>query len=361
MNANEKVFLLAEIFGVDVSRHIDGVLKDIENNAHFKKLEVNVSMARKYQVPYTQQFLKEYDELKISKITSYKDALVARAKIDYLHQISQPKYYINPLMFNALEMKTDITTIGELPCFYNGQEKTINEVVCDKSISNKRKQMTLKAVVDKWHSDAKETILDQINSKISRRRKFTFEGVVRFFKRGVLFPLLIILGGLLFLASVFSASNFFNSIVNGDEIVSTIFLVFSISYFLFLSADLIDYNLNKKHLSEQDYYLYYLKTHAYIALKNLNESTLAIREVIIDAIKNKREIVTPITKVNSLANFRRILLYLNIESSENKKYSEEVKNVFYIIKLFFTVVFIISLIAYIVFLILEFMSQGVIV
>ena len=67
MNPREKILLLSEMFEVDVSKHIQAVLSEIENSEHYKQLVINVEMASKYQVPYTENFLKEYEELSINK------------------------------------------------------------------------------------------------------------------------------------------------------------------------------------------------------------------------------------------------------------------------------------------------------
>lgn len=361
MNANEKVLLLAEMFGVDVSKHIDPVIKGIEQNEHFKKLSINVEMARKYQVPYTQQFLKEYDDLKINKINSFKDALIARAKIDYLYQISEPKYYINPIMFNPVEMKTNITTIGELPCFYKGKETTINSFIKDKDIDKKEKNRITNEILNKWHLDAKETILDEINAKISKRKRFSLDGIVRFFKRGLLFPILYFLGLAIFAGTIFSSRNYFDKVVNGSSVTSVVFLIFTICYFLFMAFGLIDYNLNKKYLSEKDYCLYYLKSHAYLAIKGLDEATYLIKNAFVEAIKNNSEVETPIDKVNTLANFRRIILYLNTEEETDKRYNDKLLEAMNMAKIIFTVLFIISLLSYIVLIVLSLLQGGAII
>lgn len=347
MNAHEKVFLLAEIFGVDVTRHIDAVLKEIEETEHYKQLVVNVEMANKYQVPYTQQFLKEYDDLKINTITSIKDAFVARAKIDYLYQISQPKYYINPIMFNPLEMSTTITTIGELPCFYKNKETTIDEIVLNEDIKPKEKLDVLNKVVNKWHLDAKETVLDEINVKVSKKIPINFEGLAWYFRRGIFYPLVAIVGFLVFGITIFSSSDYFKEIVHGNKITSYIFLVYTIFFFAYLVIDLIDFNLNKKYLSEKDYCLYYLKSHAYVALKSLDDATFQIKKAILEALKEKKNVNVNITRVNFLSNFRRILLFLNMkEDKDKRKYSESVLEGFYIAKIVSIALLLLSFLAY---------------
>ena len=48
MNPREKILLLSEMFEVDVSKHIQAVLSEIENSEHYKQLVINVEMASKY-------------------------------------------------------------------------------------------------------------------------------------------------------------------------------------------------------------------------------------------------------------------------------------------------------------------------
>ncbi|MCH5172356.1 MAG: hypothetical protein J1F31_05980 [Erysipelotrichales bacterium] len=361
MNAHEKVFLLAEIFGVDVTRHINTVLKEIEDTEHYKQLVINVEMANKYQVPYTQQFLKEYEDLKINTITSIKDALVARAKVDYLYQISQPKYYINPIMFNPLEMSTDITTIGELPCFYQNKEITINDLILLDTVMPKEKIKILNKVVNKWHLDAKETVLDEINIKISKRNPINFEELVWYFERGLVYPVLAILGLLVFGITIFSSSEFFKEIVHGNKMTSYAFLIYAIFLFVYLIVDLIDFNINKKYLSEKDYCLYYLKSHAYLALKGLDDSTFQIKSALLDALKEKKKVNTNITRVNSLSNFRRMILFLNMKDSGKKQYSETLLNNMNIIKIVAIVLLLLSFFVYAAFIAFSLLQGGAVV
>lgn len=361
MNAHEKVFLLAEIFGVDVSRHINTVLKEIEETEHYKQLVINVEMANKYQVPYTQQFLKEYEELKINKINSIKDAFIARAKIDYLYQISQPKYYINPIMFNPLEMSTNISTIGELPCFYQNKEITIDELIFYESITPKEKIDILNKVVNKWHLDAKETVLDEINIKVSKKNTFNFEQIIWYFERGLVYPILSLFGLIVFGITIFSSSDFFKEIVHGNKITSYVFLVYTIFLFIYLVSDLLDFNLNKRYLSEKDYCLYYLKSHAYVALKNLEDSTFQIKSSILEALKEKKKVNTNITKVNFLSNFRRILLYLNMKDDSKKHYSESLLNSMNIAKIISIVLLLLSFFTYAAFIAFSLLQGGTVV
>ena len=346
MNAHEKVLLLAEIFDVDVSDHIKTVLNELENTEHYKQLVINVEMARKYQVPYTQQFLKEYDDLKINTITSLKDALIARAKIDYLYQISQPKYYINPIMFIPLEMSTNITTIGELPCFYQNKELTINDLILKEDVAPKEKIEIINKVVDKWHLDAKEVVLDEINNKISKRNPLIFEEIIWYFKRGLIFPIISFLGLIAFVVTIFSSSSFFAQIVNGNKVTSYVFLVYSIALFSYLILDFIDFNLNKRYLSEKDYCLYYLKSHAYLALKGLDEAEFQIKTSLIESIKEKKKNTTNITRVNNLSNFRRILLFLNMKQEKKKRYSLTLLQNMNIIKIISIVFLVLSFLIY---------------
>lgn len=361
MNTREKILLLSELFDVDVSRHIQPVLDEIEKSSLYKTLVINVEMASKYQVPYTEQFLKEYEELSINKISSIRDAYIARAKVDYLYYISQPKYFINPIMFNPMEMATDIMTLGELPCYYHGQEKTLNEIVMSNQITPKEKIKTTTDLVRKWGTDAKETIIDQINLIVNKKNKKFHAKSKSIFKRGLVFPLSIILGNILFWFSIFSSFKWFSDIINGQYVTSYMFLFFTIFLFLFETMELIDSRMEQNFFSEKIYCFKYLKSHAYLAVKNLDDSVIRIKKSINDSIKSKTSVVTPITKVNYLANFRRIILYLKTEKDiRNHEYKESTINAIHIMHLVIFVIYALVFLAYIFMLVFSAFKGGVI-
>ena len=361
MNPREKVLLLAELFEVDVSNNIQAVLEDIEASEHYKKLVINVEMAKKYQVPYTEHFLKEYEELEINKITSIKDAYISRAKIDYLYMISQPKYFINPIMFSPLEMATSITYIGELPCYYQNKEMTINELITDKSISTKEKIKTVNNVTNQWTRDIDETIISGINHIISNRKSTHFwSRILEIFKRGLIYPIITIIGVALFLTSIFSSTQFFTTILKSTKITSYAFLCFTISLFLFLTIELVDYRTQKKYNNERNYAYSYLKNHASLAVKYFEDATFKIKHVLLQAIKEQREDKTPISRVNNLSNFRKILLIMNSNESFDNRYSDKFISTVEIIKLTFLVLFILASLFYAIMIIISVLKGGVI-
>ncbi len=361
MNTREKILLLSELFDVDVSKHIPPVLNEIEKSSHYKTLVINVEMASKYQVPYTEQFLKEYEDLSINKISSIRDAYIARAKVDYLYYISQPKYFINPIMFNPMEMATDITTLGELPCYYHGQEKTLNEIVMSNQITPKEKIKTTTDLVRKWGTDAKETIIDQINLIVNKKHKKSHTKSKSIFRRGLVFPLSIILGNILFWFSIFSSFSWFAEIINGQYVTSYMFLFFTIFLFLFETMELIDSRIDRNFFSEKIYCYKYLKSHAYLAVKNLDDSVIRIKKAINESIKSKTSVVTPITKVNYLANFRRIILYLKTDKDiRNHEYKESTINAIHIIHLELFVIYVLFFLAYVFMLVFSAFKGGVI-
>lgn len=362
MNPREKILLLSEMFEVDVSKHIQAVLSEIENSEHYKQLVINVEMASKYQVPYTEKFLKEYEELSINKITSIKDAFIARAKVDYLYQISQPKYFINPIMFNPMEMNTSITMIGELPCYYHNKEMTIDELITNEEISNKDKIKVTNEITKKWAEDAQEIIIDKVNFLISKRNKFYFKGnPFSIFKRGLIYPILIILGNIIFFVSIFSSSKFMNTVLLGHSVSSYFFLFFVIFLFLFEAGELLNIRMEESYFDEKKYCYTYLKSHAYLSVKSFEDSVFKIKKTFLEAIKDKSKVKTPITKVNYLANYRRIILFL--ESKVNiseRKYKESTINAINIIRLTILVLFLLSLIGYAVIMCISYLKGGVI-
>lgn len=360
MNPREKVLLLAEMFGVDVSDKISDVLKEIENNNHYKQLVINVEMAKKYQVPYSQNFLKEYEETKLANIGSFKDALVARAKIDYLYQISQPKYFINPIMFNPLEMSTSITTIGELPCYFKNKEYSINQLISNPDIKYDDKIKVIKELTNKWREDAKNTVIDEINHQLMGKKQSKLKKLVYAFKRGLVFYIFIILGVALFLVTIFSSSEFFHSVVHNTNVTSIAFFIYSIVLFLFMGADALDAHAERSRTFEKEYCLYYLKSHAYLAIKNLEDASFNIRELLIRGIKEKRAVDTNITKINYLVNFRRIVLFLNLDDKEIDENMESLLNVYHSIRVTMLVMFILSFLFYGICLVISLLNGGVI-
>lgn len=363
MNSREKILLLSELFEVDVSKHIKAILDEIENSEHYKKLVINVEMATKYQVPYTEKFLKEYEELSINKITSIRDAFIARAKIDYLYFISQPKYFINPIMFNPMEMATDITTIGELPCYYHNKEMTINKLVVTEEITSKEKIKTINDVVDKWTYDARDTIVNVISEMVSKTNKFAYRNKNKtpILKKGLIFPLLIILGNIIFFITLFSSLQIFQTILLGTYITSYAALFFTIFLFLFEGWELLYLRMEKNYFSEKQYCFMYLKSHAYFVSKNLDDAVFKIKNAILEAIKNKTEVSVPITKVNYLSNFRRIILYLKSDRIiESKEFKESTIHIIYVVRIMLLVLFILSMLFYLFMLIYSILNGGVI-
>lgn len=362
MNPREKILLLSEMFDVDVSRHIQPILSEIENSEHYKKLVINVEMASKYQVPYTEKFLKEYDELSINKITSIKDAFIARAKVDYLYQISQPKYFINPIMFNPMEMNTSITMIGELPCYYHNEEMTINDLATSDNISNKDKIKVVNEITKKWAEDAQETIIDKVNLLISKRNRLLFkQNNSSIFKRGLIYPILIIIGNMVFFVSIFSSSHFMTSVLFGHYVSSYFFLFFTIFLFLFEAGELLNLRIEKSYFDEKQYCYTYLKSHAYLAVKSFEDSIYKIKSALLDAIKNKSEVKISITKVNYLSNFRRIILFLESKVNISKrKYKESTINAINIVRLTLLVLFSLALIGYVIILCISYLKGGAI-
>lgn len=350
MKPHERVLLLAELFGTNVDRHIFNVLQSIEVSNSYKKLLKNVEAAKRYNVPSTEEFLKTYEEMKFSTISTLKDAFIARATIDHLSFISSPRYFINPLLYNKEEMDSKLTYIEDLPCFARGNERTIENVINDPLISSKEKLKIIDTTCKKWRNNAKEVVVDKI-SNLMDAKKNTFKKNY-YLSRSLLVDIIICACLNLFLIiSFFSPLWVFKQVRMTSQFnyTSLSYLIFFILLFVYNFGTMLSYYLASRQKNEKAYCFNYLRTHSKNAFKSLEEGIFKIQLSLIDDVKNVSNMKkTPLTKYNYLKNYRRIILYLEKEEETSVEKIKKQNGLVYFFRIFVLVLLLISFVAFLV-------------
>ncbi len=319
MKAHDKVLLLAELFEADVTMNIQNVLQNIEASGSYQTLLVNVERAKKYKVPYTDEFLTTYDEMKFATISTFRDALIAKATIDHLATISSPKYFINPITYNNQEMKSDINTIEQLPIYIKGKECSVQEMIESSSIETKEKIHAIEDLTNLWRQNAKEVVIDEINNLVKRddlkhKKNYRTSWSVR-----SLFMLL--LGGNAFLLITLLSQHyvFKNLRLSNKPYVSVIcYLVFIGILFIYEVQFLVMNFIKRYRVNERKLCYVYLRNHGKHALKQLEEASFKLRMQLLDSLKDKKIKKISLSKFNYLSNYRRIIIFLNMEDPDVK-------------------------------------------
>jgi hypothetical protein len=117
MNNIDKAILLAEGFGVDTrdfrSSYVEGIIK----SASYIHLVDNVKWANNFKLRSSQTLLSDFRSINYS-VDSFEKAIVLASRINYLSEVSDEKYYLNPLAYYYFSTRTK--SIGELMLSYDG-------------------------------------------------------------------------------------------------------------------------------------------------------------------------------------------------------------------------------------------------
>lgn len=320
MNAHSRVLLLAELFGANVDKYIFHTLQSIEGSEQYQTLLKNVEKAKAYNVPYSETFLKLYDDMKFSRISTFRDALIAQATINHLSYISNPRYFINPLLYNSNEMSSSIRYLEELPCFASSRELSIEEMIKSDNISYQEKIKVIDNVCATYRNNAKEVIIDKINDLASKN-----EIVIKNKRKTNNFfwtelSLCIILN-IYLIFTLFSQENIIKTIRLSSDITITgiTYIIFFALLFVYEAVALINYFAEYHEKSEKLYCYRYLIRNKRKAFYYLEDGIEKIQRTLIENIKNKDNYKkTSLNKYNYLKNYRRILLYLEKETPKQK-------------------------------------------
>lgn len=357
MKNEEKAYLLAELFQVDVTDQIEKTLSTIEKSETYKNLLEHVEIAKKYSIPDAEKFIQIYEDLKFSKISTFRDALVAKATIDHLSFVSSPKYFINPFTFNEAEMKSGILNIGDLPLTYRGKEMTLTTWFEDSQITTSERIKEVNHLIDQWSLGAKSAVLMPLQQLMGKKKiqKESF-----FYPVGWVDSIVCVLGNIFFAFTLFSQNPLILSLRNADfySISFWAYLFFIALLFIYESWALIDFFTRRKTKSNQQDCYHYLRNHLSEAFKILEKETKKLHLDLLDSIKNKKIKNYPLSRYNGLKNFRRIVAFLHMERP--KKVDKRKQDVVFYAKISILALLLISAVALSICLIFGVLKGGLI-
>ncbi len=128
MNNIDKVILLAENFGVDVSRFTSSYVEGVVKSEAYKVLVENVEWAQQFNMKKSNMLVYDFKSINYN-ISTFAESITLASRINYLSELSFEQYYLNPLCIKDYKVKTK--SIGKLMTMYDSKQTSFNDIIAD--------------------------------------------------------------------------------------------------------------------------------------------------------------------------------------------------------------------------------------
>ena len=151
MNEEMKFYLLAEESGWNMQEHALNFGQKLKDSDNYKKLVQHVDEAKEHLSYKAKGIIDSFQRLDFYTMT-IKDCFLLETSFDYLYLHSFPEYYLNPLAVHP-NYQGEVNSIGDLIIDFDGEDKTINEIILDESKSKEYKMARIDPRLDYYLSD----------------------------------------------------------------------------------------------------------------------------------------------------------------------------------------------------------------
>ena len=155
MNKIDKVILLAEKLGVDVSQFTGSYVETILKSDAYSELVKNVEWAKQFGFKKSSVLVSDFLSINYN-VKNFSESVTLASRINYLSELSYENYYINPLLIADFKVKTD--SIGQLVTLYDGKPTKINDIIADDSHQLNYKASIITYLVEYYRTEAIEKI-----------------------------------------------------------------------------------------------------------------------------------------------------------------------------------------------------------
>lgn len=299
MNNIDKVILLAEYFGLDVSDFKNSYHAAINEGETMKRLDYNISKAGRYENDRVHALIEEYTKLLEIRPKTFEEEIIFNAKVNYLCSVSYEQFYLNPFEIGTVETQT--RSIGELMLPFDGRYVSINDIIMDSSHSFKYKSEAVRRQVNIYHKEMSAILHEPIEQ--IKKSKRADEGTVKhsrfpnFFLAVAfvimniyLFSLLLFQGEVYQKAKVLDFSNVFFYAFYLPFIATALFDITFVLSDCFRKKDQESYYFAKRYLDFGTKHVF----------SNLATAALRLNSYIMDAARVHVPLVDDITKFSKV-------------------------------------------------------------
>ena len=248
MREEDKVLLLSEIMGADMSPYVYKYIEELRCSDVYLKLCENVGKARNVHSFKAQRLIDEFELIDFNKIITLQDFFKVSAKVNYLLDNSEAENYINPFFYN--EESDLIDTVGQIAIDFDNRRFTLNDIVLDERYTTRYKVDYIKECYLEWRKEIKEMLISPLQSiviepQVVADKKLFDDTFITYF-------IICIVFNIGFIFAPFVPSQFILSIYDGScHILVTI--LFSIINVLLFLIDIyfivvMNYRLNKTRI-----------------------------------------------------------------------------------------------------------------
>lgn len=295
MNSIDKVILLSEYFGNDVTDFKNSYHNSIIDGKVMNKLKMNIDEMQKYDNERIKHLISQYQDLMKEEPVTFEDEVIFNAKVNYLCSITYEQYYINPFTIGNNETMTK--SIGELMIRFDGKYVSINDIILDSSQSLSSKNKVIAQQVDLYHKEMTKVLRKSV-SEIKQSKKSGDKSVQKsrvghffidlvFFLENLYLLLLLLFNGQVFTnASKISFGNVYSYAFYLPFICVALFDVVFIVANCFRKKDQESYYFAKRYLD-------FCAKNIFI---NLANEAIKLHHYIIEAVKTHKILTGDIRK-----------------------------------------------------------------
>lgn len=299
MNSIDKVILLSEYFGNDVTDFKNSYHNFVIDGKVMDKLKSNIEEMQKYDTEKIMGLVAQYHELMKERPISFEDEVVFNAKVNYLCGITYEQYYLNP--FTVGNNETTTKSIGELMLIFDGRYVSINDIILDNSHSLSSKTKVVAQQVDIYHKEMTKVLRKSVNEikqsktsgdkSVQRSRIGHFFIDMIFFLENIYLMLLLFFDGQVFTSAIkFSFDNVYSYAFYLPFICGAVFDITFIVANCFRKKDQESYYFAKRYLD-------FCAKNIFI---NLANEAIKLHHYIVDAIKTHKILTDDIRKFSKV-------------------------------------------------------------
>ncbi len=312
MKQIDKVLLLSELLGIDVSYFVDqkNYNKIEESNLH--KLELLIKENEENLSPKYLLAKNKFDELKKYKISSMNDYFKYNLEINYLINVLKNKKFINPLMCSKNEQES---SLSQLIITFDGKDMLLGDSILLETYSDQYKIDMVKNLIISWRREVNDSFVTPLQLLLTNPKHLPKK---RYFPFNKLFVFMFLLITNSFLFVLFTHKNvYLNEIFHHNysrfylsiPLLILLGLIFIFNFF-FIFFIIKRHNQHEKYFYAQNKVLKKSKN----ILKKLDFNTERLYSKILNCITNKDEIKGEVKSFSLKEEYILALEYLKEEN-----------------------------------------------
>ncbi len=324
MRKEDKLLLLSEILGVDISSLIAN--KENEFKASDIMYEIG-TLLKENKGSKSPKYLKaqnEYKVLKEEKIVSMKQYFLCLEKALRILSILKRKEYINPLMCSSEESDMKLAS---LIINFDGKEIILGDFVMLETYSDIYKIEAIKYLVINWKKEVDETFVRPIQLLLTYPKNLPYKRIIPLNKLFILCYLFIVNSGI-FITFFFKDKFIYPILQHEYQNLYISIPYFALLILVFIFDFCFTFFMLKRNVEHRDYF--FAQRHVLInsrkVLNKIDKKTSKIYKKILKCIINKNEIKGDVRPYTIPENEIDSLEYLKEENERPLLNDDHVSN-----------------------------------